>query len=311
MKLNAVVGIWPDRPADEALLTASLADALGYRELWIGERGIWDAFALGTAIGLATDQIALTLGPLAVAVRDPVSIAIGAASVASLTRRRVGVAIGTSSRTTVEQWYGLSNERPSLRLAETAQALRPLLGGERDEYRLQLDPPGGPLTVAAFGEQAIRTAARHADRMVVNFVSPDEAAVLRTSLEAAAGREGRPAPVLAAWLPAAVEPTPDGLAQIARSIVPYLARPGYGEMFAASGFGEAVALARKDAPLLELLTALPPEITEVVGLVGDVARIRSRIEEYAAAGVDEICVAPVTGGDPGGERTLRALGGLG
>ena len=29
-----------------------------------------------------------------------------------------------------------------------------------------------------------------------------------------------------------------------------------------------------------------------------------------AAGVGEICVVPATGGDPGGERTLRALGGI-
>lgn len=319
MKLTAAVGMWPDRPAEEALLSASLADALGYAELWIGEQGTWDPYALGAAIGLATEQIPMTLGPLAVAVRDPVSIAIGAASVATLTRRHVGVAIGTSSTAVVERWHGRSRARSSLRLEETAQALRPLLAGEQGElsgelvrtsgYRLRLEPPGGPLTVAAFGERAIQTAARHADRMVVNFVSPDEAAVLRNSLEAAATRAERPVPTLVAWLPAAVEPAPDGLAQIVGGIVPYLAAPGYGEMFAAAGFGDAVALARKDAPPRELLTALPPEVAEVVGLVGHVERITSRIVEYATAGVDEICIVPATGGDPGGERTLRALAG--
>ncbi|MEO5875171.1 MAG: LLM class F420-dependent oxidoreductase [Streptosporangiaceae bacterium] len=318
MKLSAVVGMWLDRPAEEALHTASLADQAGYDELWIGEMATWDTFALATAVGLATERIRLTLGPFAVAVRGPVSIAMGAASVAALTRREVGVAIGTSSTAVVEQWHGRSRARSGVRLEESAQALRGVLAGDRSDFageliqtsgfRLRLDPPGGSLTVAAFGPSAVTTAARHADRMVINLVSPDQAATLRASLDVAAARAGRPAPVLAAWVPAAVDPAPEAYAQLVRGLVPYLAAPGYGEMFTAAGFGEAVTLARKGAHPRELLPALPPEITGVVGLVGDLASVRARLAEYAQAGVDEVAIVPATGGDPGGERTLTALG---
>src|SRR3954465_15141317 len=106
MELSVVVAGRPERPAEEDLHTASLADRLGYRELWIGEGFVWDAFALATAIGLATDQIALTVGAIPGTARDPVTIARAAASLAALARRPVGVALGTSSIRVVERMHG-------------------------------------------------------------------------------------------------------------------------------------------------------------------------------------------------------------
>ncbi len=91
-----------DRPWDDALGMATMADRLGYGELWIGEGPTWDSFALATAIGGVTDQIAFTAGPIPVAVRDPATIVRGASSVAALTGRTVGVALGTSSIRVVE-----------------------------------------------------------------------------------------------------------------------------------------------------------------------------------------------------------------
>ncbi|MCO6011588.1 LLM class F420-dependent oxidoreductase [Actinoallomurus purpureus] len=320
MDLSVVIGNWSDRPAEEALHTAAIADRLRFGELWIGETDTWDAFALASAIGLATDQIAMTVGPLPVAVRDPAMIAMGAASVAALTRRRIGVALGTSSPRVVEEWHGRSWERSAAVLEESARAVRGLLAGKRVDldgvavrthgFRLRLAPSDGPLSVAAFGDRAVRAAAEHADRMLIDMVSPRVAAELRAKLDAAAGETGRPAPRLVAWLPAAVDPTPESYAQLMWSIVPYLGLPGYAEAFTSVGLGDAVALARGGAEPRELLTALPFDVAGLVGLVGTADEVRSRLREYADAGVDEVAVAPATGGDPGGERTLTAIRGL-
>jgi probable F420-dependent oxidoreductase len=309
MDISAVVAMWPDRPPEEALHTAVLADRLGFGELWIGETGTWDAFALATAIGLATDAIALTVGPVPVTVRDPAMIAMGAASVAALTRRRVGVALGTSHPTHFE-------DRPragsATVLKESARSVAALLDGGRVEgHRLRLSPPEGPLTVAALGDRAVATAAEHADRMVVNLVTPRQAADLKDRLEAAARKAGRPTPRLAAWMPAAVDPVPESYAQLIWSLVPYLSAPGYSANLAAAGFADAVERARAGTAPRDLLTALPLELAGTIGLTGDTAAVRSRLAAYADAGVDEIAVVPVTGGDPGGERTLGALRRLG
>ena len=69
-----------------------------------------------------TARAALTIGPLAVAVRDPVMIAMGAGSLAELTGRTVNVALGSSSPVVVEQWHGRRQEHTALALAESAPA---------------------------------------------------------------------------------------------------------------------------------------------------------------------------------------------
>ena len=78
--------------------TAEVADALGYGEIWIGEMATFDAFALGAVVAGRTSRAALTVGPLAVAVREPVMIAMGAGSLAELTGRTVNVALVRPAR---------------------------------------------------------------------------------------------------------------------------------------------------------------------------------------------------------------------
>jgi hypothetical protein len=91
-----------------------------------------------------------------------------------------------------------------------------------------------------------------------------------------------------------------------QSLVGYLEVAGYDEMFTAAGFGKAVEMAHAGAEREELLSALPPEAAAMVGLVGDADAVGARLEDYAV-GLDEVVLVPATAGDPGGERTLRAL----
>lgn len=313
--LSAVAAQWADRPPEETLHTAALADELGYPELWIGETATYDAFALATAIGLATERVHLTIGPLAVAVRDPAMVAMGAASVASLTRRPVRVALGTSSPRLVRDWHGRSTADGAAALADGAQAVAELLAGEAGGeagggsggFPLRLPAPGGGVTVAAFGSGAVRAAAEFGDRMVLDMVSVETAGRLRSELDAEAARLGRGAPRLAVWLPAAVDPEPEALAQLIRGLVPYLGLPGYHAMFTEAGFGEVADLARGGAGYQEVVRALPLEIVGTIGLVGSRTEIAKRIAAYGRAGVDEIAIVPATAGDRGGASTLTAL----
>ncbi|MET7328887.1 LLM class F420-dependent oxidoreductase [Nonomuraea sp. NPDC005650] len=302
--LSVSLGLWLDRPAQEALVTARAADELGYPSLWIGEMATYDAFALATAVGLATARIGLTVGPLAVGVRDPMMIAMGAASVAGLTGRRVDVAVGTSSPLVVEGWHGRSRARSAAALREAVEALRPLLDGERSAggYRLRLPAPRSRLTVAAFGPSAVRTAAL-ADRMVLNLVTPASA-----GRPAAQARAANPDISVAAWVTAAVDPDREAVDRIRRAVVGYLAAPGYGEMFAEAGFADVVAFARTRPHPRELFDAVPDELAASVSLLGDVDAVTARLSDYAAAGVDEVALVPVsTERDPGGAATLKAL----
>jgi probable F420-dependent oxidoreductase len=318
MRLSVSLGYWQDRPPQDALATVRAADRLGYRELWIGEMATYDAFALAVQVAAETSRIRLSVGPLAVAVRDPMSIARGVASVADLTGRPVDVALGTSSPVVVAEWHGRDHDRPALRLRESAVALRQLLDGRKTVFegetvstrgfRLRLPAPGSELTVAAFGPAAVRVAARHADRMVLNLVTPASAARLVEQVRAEAKRAGLDPPRVAAWVCTAVEPSGAAREQLLRGIVGYLAAPGYGEMFGEAGFADLVTYARSRPHPRDLFAAIPPELINTVGAIGTVDEVRAALSSYAAAGVDELAIVPASiDSDPGGATTLTAL----
>ena len=325
VRLGVSLGLWLDRPAEEVLATAEAADTCGYPELWVGEMATYDAVGLATAVGHRTDRIDLTIGPLAVAVRTPAGMAMAAGTVADLTGRRVGLAIGTSSPVVVEAWHGRSRSRGATALRESALACRQLMAGERSAvdgevvrsqgFRLRVAPPRGPLTVAAFGDVAIRVAAEHADRMVVNLLAVEELAELARKLDEAVAEVGplvqgedRPAPTLAVWVPTAVDPGPAAREQVRRAIVSYLRAPGYREMFERAGFGEVVAKAQEDLHPRQLLAAVPDEMAETIGAIGSIDEVFARIDAYAAAGADEVVIVPsATDEDPGGVGTLTRI----
>jgi len=93
--IEAVLPLWLDRPDLEALEIAEAAGAAGLDGLWIGEMATFDAFALATAIGARVPRLGLRVGPLPVSVRTPVSIALGASSVAALTGCEIDIAVAS------------------------------------------------------------------------------------------------------------------------------------------------------------------------------------------------------------------------
>lgn len=317
MKFSVVIPLWQDRPAAENLEIAKLADRLGFAELWIGEMATYDAFAFATAAGLQTEQIQLNIGPLSVSVRTPMTMAMGAASVADLTGRKPAIALGASSVVVVEEWHGRDRSRTATHLDESAQILRTLLAGEKANftgalasckgYRLRLDAVDTAITIAAFGPAAVRAAARRADRMLLNMVTPSSLAALRTQLASTADKAGRATPTVAVWLTCAVNPQRETIDQLKRAIVGYLAAPGYGEMMMEAGFGELVTYARTRPHPRELLQAMPDALISATGLIGDEAAIDARVEEYRKAGADEICLVPATEGDALGQKTLEFM----
>ena len=152
-----------------------------------------------------------------------------------------------------------------------------------------------------------RVAARTADEVVLNLVTVEHLAGVRGRLDAEARAVGRPPPRLAVWLPVALRPRgPAPWRQLAPSWPSTCAPPGYGEMFAALGFGSLVARARAGTPRSELAAAIPRELVAQVSGVGSPAEVRGRIAAYHEAGADHVAVVPSTAEDASGTAVLHA-----
>ena len=111
-------------------------------------------------------------------------------------------------------------------------------------------------------------AARYADRMVINLVTPKSAARLVQMLHDECRAAGRPVPPVAAWVATVVDPSAQGVEQLRRGLVAYLSVPGYGEMFAEAGFGGLVSFARTGPHPRDLLAAIPAELVGCMSLAG-------------------------------------------
>jgi len=317
VSLGVAIPFWLDRPDEEAVEIARAADRAGIQTVWVGEMATFDAFALATAIGLQTARVRLKVGPLAVGVRSPVAIALGVSSVATLVGRSVDVALGASSPAIVSGWH----DRPWSGLAghmrEGVAALRTLLDGERIDvsgnhvrargFKLRRPQTEASITVAAFGPHMTRVGARFADEVVLNLVTPEHVAVARARIDAEAASAGRSCPGLAVWVPAALDPGERALRQLAGQLAVYLGAPGYGELFAGLGFGDLVDRARAGSGRAELAGAVPSELLERIGALGDSGQIAARVAAYHDAGADHVAIVPSTAEDPGGMRLLDAV----
>ena len=80
MPAGVVLPFWLDRPPGEAVEVTANAAQVGYPEIWMGEMLHFDAFALAGAVAASTERATITVGPLAVDLRDPVAMATGVAS---------------------------------------------------------------------------------------------------------------------------------------------------------------------------------------------------------------------------------------
>lgn len=317
MSLGVAIPFWLDRPDEEAVEIARAADRAGIQTVWVGEMATFDAFALATAIGLQTEQVRLKVGPLAVGVRSPVAIALGVSSVATLVGRSVDVALGASSPAIVSGWHDRPWSGLSGHMRESVVALRSLLDGERINvsgdhvrargFKLRRPQTEASITVAAFGPQMTRVGARVADEVVLNLVTPSHVATVRERVDAEAASAGRSAPALAVWVPASLDPGEQALAQLAGQLAVYLGAPGYGELFAGLGFGDLVDHARAGYTRDQLAEAVPHELLEQIGALGDAGQIAARIAAYHDAGADHVAIVPSTAEDPAGSRLLDAV----
>ncbi len=317
MRIEAVLPFWLDQPDEEALDIAQTARDVGLGALWIGEMVTYDAFALATAVGLRVPGLPLRLGPLAVGVRSPVTLALGVSSVESLTGTAVDVALGASSPMIVSGWHDREWPHAAPRVRETIECLRSLFAGERIDYdgsrirshgfRLRRPRPETRIAVGAFGPEITRVAARHADELVLNLVPPQRVAEVRATIDGEAAKVGRTPPSLTVWVPAAFEPGATALRQMAAQLALYLGPPGYGEMFSELGHGELVQRARAGAGRLELADHIPVDLLGQIGLAGSTERIAAGLRAYHEAGADCVAVVPSTAEDPGGRAVLNSV----
>ena len=293
----------PGFSAAELVDLAVEAESLGYPSAWVAEVAGPEAFSLLGAMAARTSTMDLGVAVVPAMTRSPALLAMAAGTVSQLLAgRSFGLGIGSSSHVIVEQWHGAAFTPPLPRVRETVEATRSLLTGARDyagdhvatqRFRLTSPPVGTVnLLVGALGPRMLRVAGAVGDGVCLNLMPA--AAVPRQLSEVRAGAEasGRDLPedftVMARFHVVITDDPGAGRGLIRSAFGPYFAQPVYNRFLGWLGHEEeaaAIAGAFAKGDREGVSAAFHDALVDGVSLVGTVGEIRTRLDEYAEAGV--------------------------
>ncbi|NQW22915.1 MAG: LLM class flavin-dependent oxidoreductase [SAR202 cluster bacterium] len=313
-------------PADIQSL-ASLAEELGYGEVWMTEGNGRDSLTQLTAIATATSRIGLGTGILPMFSRTPLITAMSAAGLSAVSDGRFILGLGVGNRPAVEDGHGVAYSQPLEHLRDMIQIVRRLLNGEEVTYQgkaiavsgasLGAAAPQGkvPIYIAALGPRMLQLAGEIADGVLLSWTASsylEQAIQLVRDGAAKVGRDQSEVEISGYLRVAVTDDLAAGRASLQLQIARYASSSHYRAFFQDTGFdremaGVVSARDHRDDPASA--AAISESMQQEVGVVGSAADCRERLDQLRVMGLSKPVIAPVPVGDlkESYARTIRAL----
>ncbi len=283
------------------------AEAGGYTDFWSGETAGPDGFTPLTLSAAWTERARLGTGIVGVFQRGPALLAQEAAALASASRGRFVLGIGSSSDRIVEGWNDIPFERPLSKVRETLDFLQVALAGERTSTGFKLEAPPEqpvPIVLAALRGKMLQLAVDRAQGAFTNFLplgglpkvtaqlgdAPEDFELLCRFFCLPGERE-------------AVEP----LARFMFSS--YITVPVYAAFYRWLGYGEQIdpMIAAWEAGDRQAAAAAAPwELIEDMFVFGTPEQMKERLAAFVDGGITLPILTPIVTPDKLGE-TIAAL----
>jgi probable F420-dependent oxidoreductase len=299
---------------------ARLAEDLGYRSYWTAETVGPEAFATLTAAGAAAPSLDLGTGVLALQLRTPMVVAMGAATLQALyPDREILIGVGISSPVVTGKWHGVPyGDRPLARVREYVTLLKQCLDGETvsfagdfyevSRFRLgvRLGERRPKVIVGALNPAMLRLAGEVADGVLLNYLPASHVA---WSVEQV--RAGGDATVYA-YVHAGVCEREDGIELARRDLFSYAVVDAYAANFERAGFADEIAAIRTAHGARDregALAAVSDRMVDAIDVMGDAPAVRATVQAYVDAGVEVPVLMPLPWGPDRWaviEATMRA-----
>jgi 5,10-methylenetetrahydromethanopterin reductase len=311
-------------PAVAVGRVAALAEAAGFDSVFVAE-GHGDALALCHPVIAATSRVRVGTAIANAALRPPVLAAKTAAQLDQASGGRFLLGLGVANDV-MNSRFGLTPFPPLRMVAEYAGVVRAVLAGDPAGFAgevfrtgmVPLDSPpvrsAVPIYLGALGPRMLQLAGRVADGVILNLMSPAQAADAVGLVRAAAVAAGRSATAveIVSVVHTCLADDPDRGAAAAREVVPrYILHPSVARLFDAYDETRSLAAARDRTLAGDRASAAQlvcQQVADAFVAHGDAAAVASRLAEYRAAGVDLPVVFPMpVAGDWGYERIISAL----
>jgi 5,10-methylenetetrahydromethanopterin reductase len=303
---------------------AQAAELAGFSAVFVAE-GHGDALALCHPVIAATSRVRVGTAIANAALRPPVLAAKTAAQLDQASDGRFLLGLGVANEV-MNNRFGLASFPPLQMVAEYASVVRAVLAGDPAGFAGELfrtglvpldSPPvrtALPIYLGALGPRMLELAGGIADGVILNLMSPVQAAAAAGIVRAAAVAAGRPATAveIVCVVHACLADDSDLGAAAARDVVPrYILHPSAGRLFGAYDEDGSLAAARECTLAGDRAGAaqlVSQQVANAFVAHGDPAAIASRLTDYRAAGVDLPVLFPMpVDGDWGYERVIAAM----
>jgi alkanesulfonate monooxygenase SsuD/methylene tetrahydromethanopterin reductase-like flavin-dependent oxidoreductase (luciferase family) len=199
---------------EELIAWVQEGERLGYSAFCTTEESGKDAFALLAVLARETSRINLATTIVSFYTRTPTLLAMSARSIHDLSAGRFGpLGLGTGGIGFMERGHGMQIEKPLARARESVEIVRGLLTQRMFSYDGRWFKPRDfhlregpvqeriPIWLAGLGPKMVGTAARVADGVISNWLTPESLAEYRAIIAESAAAAGRdPAEVQIATL---------------------------------------------------------------------------------------------------------------
>ena len=266
------------RSITDQLSAVEEAERDGFDSFWVPQQFGIDVLTLIAIAGQRTSRIELGCAVVPTFPRHPVVLAQQALTAQVATGGRFTLGVGVSHKSTIEDWLGLSYQKPARHMMEYLSVLRPLLNEEGvdfvgEEFKVSgaLQIPDSipcPVVVAALGPRMLAIAGELGDGTVTWMTGPKtlENHVVPRLNEAAAAA-GRPMPRVCVGIPIAVTDNPARARErAARLFQGYGSLPSYRRMLDREGV----------------------ESPGDIAVVGDEAAVEDQLRRLAVSGATDL-----------------------
>ena len=286
----------------ETLVSLAMsADRLGFDGYFLPETWAYDITVLLAEAAVRTRLVTLGTGILGVWNRSAATLAMAAATLASVSGGRFVLGLGASTPQLAEGLHDVPFAAPVARMRRTVQQVRALLRGERIPLAvttaarpLKLNVPSVaevPIYLAALGEQSVRLAGEVADGWVPFMYPRSRLAEGVGRLREGAALAGHPdrLPTVSPSVPTVVAPDERAAREGAAWFVAfYLTAMGtlYRQSLTRQGFGKQVesVLAANTPKFVGAVPADAEELLEELVVFGTPPAARRRLARWHEAG---------------------------
>jgi len=314
----------PGRTILEHQEFAKLATAHGWSGAWISELagfdGVTQVIAAGQAIAPGRTGTAI----LPMQTRDPLLMAMTAASMNQLLGGRFVLGLGTSTQVIIEGWHATDWGKPLSLTREYVSLVRRFLAGERvttndGRYRFHNASLGNqlpsdiPIYLGALNDRMLELVGEIADGALLNFASVDYVRHAKERLAAGRARAGKSMDdfeIVVYFRCSLTDDYAEVRDRYQREFLTYVMAPVYQRVWSPEGFGPMCAEVERlwrAGERAAALNAIPDGFARDRALIGTPEEVRGRLDAYFDAGMHSAIVMPVARPDADYADDCRAI----